>query len=134
MAFDVMIVEDNEDHAFLMRRFIARSSIDVSVTHETSAEDAIANIQSAARPPDLMMVDMSLPGMDGVDLLRYAKGREALRAVPIVIMTTSDSAEDRRRAMRAYANSYVSKPADSAAFESRLTALLHYWKDVHLHD
>ncbi|NNE42904.1 MAG: response regulator, partial [Gemmatimonadetes bacterium] len=80
--------------------------------------------------PDLVLLDLNLPGKDGREVLREAKGDPELRQIPIVVLTTSDAPPDIKEAYENYANSYMTKPVDFQQFHQLLRDLENYWFKV----
>ena len=79
------------------------------------------------RLPDLVLLDLNLPRMDGREVLAQIKGDPGLRTIPTVILTTSDSAADIANSYRLQANCYLSKPAQLDAFESLVRSINDFW-------
>jgi chemotaxis family two-component system response regulator Rcp1 len=77
--------------------------------------------------PDLVLLDLNLPRMDGREVLARIKGDPALRTIPTVILTTSDSAADIAHSYRLQANCYLSKPVQLDAFESLVRSINEFW-------
>lgn len=77
--------------------------------------------------PDLILLDLNLPGMDGRDLLRRIKADPHLRSIPVVVLTTSAAPTDIRAAYENHANCYLRKPADFDQFISLAKEVLHFW-------
>lgn len=84
----------------------------------------------AAPTPDLILLDLNLPRMDGREVLREAKSDERLRRIPIVVITTSNSEEDIARSYDLHANSYVTKPSDYEEFAEVIRLIEGYWLDA----
>jgi CheY-like chemotaxis protein len=77
--------------------------------------------------PDLIILDMCLPNMDGLEVLRTIKNDESLKQIPAIMLTTSEEAEDIQAAYVGGAGSYLIKPADFEKFDRMLDALCTYW-------
>ncbi len=77
--------------------------------------------------PDLILLDLNLPKLDGHELLGQLKADEDLRAIPVVILTTSQAEIDKDRAYHNHANSYLTKPVDADAFQEMIQDLKLYW-------
>ncbi len=77
--------------------------------------------------PHLMLLDLRLPRVDGLEVLKQVKSDELLRALPVVILTTSDAERDLVMAHEHHANSYVTKPVDFTQFSALLKDLGFYW-------
>jgi CheY-like chemotaxis protein len=101
------------------------------VVRVEDGEAALAYLTSGAvtSRPLLILLDLRLPKMDGIDLLRVVKATPALASIPVVVLTTSDNASDVSSAYRAHANSYLVKPSDFGRLDSMLKDLGDYWLD-----
>jgi len=101
----IALIEDNQDNRLLVRAIL--SEFYEIVEYETGFE-AIEGLKS--KSPDLILLDISLPGMDGVDVLNRLRSDERLRHVPIIALTAHAMAGDRTRYLAAGFNDYVAKP------------------------
>ncbi|MCB9598816.1 MAG: response regulator [Sandaracinus sp.] len=80
--------------------------------------------------PDLVLLDLNLPRMDGREVLTEVKRDLCLRTIPVVVLTTSEDERDVRAAYEAHANGYVAKPLDVVSFAEKLAQVVRYWLDV----
>jgi two-component system, response regulator len=105
-----------------------------------SGAEAFARVQdwatgtcgASCHLPDLILLDLKLPGTDGFEILRQLKGTPALRRTPVVILTSSREDEDRAMAYDLGANSYLVKPVSFAGFVSLVTSIDDYWLALNL--
>jgi two-component system, chemotaxis family, response regulator Rcp1 len=91
----------------------------------------MAFLRQVGRPgtprPDLILLDLNLPRMDGREVLARIKADDAIKAIPTVILTTSDAEADIANAYQLQANAYVTKPAQLEAFESLVKSINDFW-------
>ena len=119
-AVTVMVVEDFEDNRFMMRRLLEMSGY--RVVEAVNGQEAV---EVAARErPDLILMDLSLPLLDGLAATRRIREQPALRAVPIVAVSAHDTADFHADALAAGCNEYVTKPIDFDQLESLLSSLV----------
>ena len=133
--FTVLLVEDNADHAELTRRCLDKYRMDVRMVHLSNGEAALDYLHQRADyadpadapMPDVILLDLRLPGIDGLAVLEEVRATEALAMIPVIILTTSKAQQDMSGAYDRYANSYVLKPLDYERFSALMEDLLHYW-------
>jgi len=118
---DVLLVEDDPGDVLLTREAFADNKVrnKLHVVHD--GEQAMAFLRNEppyedAPRPDLVLLDLNLPRMDGREVLEEVKVDPELRSIPVVILTTSEAEEDIVRSYELHANAYVSKPVDFEQF------------------
>lgn len=130
----VLLVEDNPADAELSTEAIAESgqpaSLHVAATGEQAIERLSAGLEGTIPLPDLVLLDLNLPGLDGHRVLAWARAQPALRDLPIVILSSSAEASDVAGAYQAGASGYVQKPMSFDALREKLDTVLRYWRDV----
>ena len=134
----IMMVEDTEEHAVLMRRALERGRLKPRlfwITDGKAALDFLHNqgvyADGEANPrPDLILLDLKLPKVSGLEVLKHIKGDEKLREIPVVILTASDEGKDIIRSYQEGADSYftksvlfLNKGADPAAILDTVIAM-----------
>lgn len=131
----LLLVEDNADHAELVCRCLESHPIRHRVVHLTDGESTLAYLtrrppfeaEEEAPTPHLMLLDLRLPKVDGLAVLRAVKAAPDLRQIPVVVLTSSAADADVSRAYAAHANSYLVKPLDSDLLERMLGDVGRYW-------
>jgi CheY-like chemotaxis protein len=83
-----------------------------------------------ARKPDLVLLDLNLPRLDGREVLKEIKGDPTLRMIPVVVLTTSSDQSDVQASYQDHANSYITKPVDFEEFRRALRAIEDYWLSI----
>ena len=114
---NILLVEDTEEHAVLMRRALERGKLKPRlfwVTDGKAALDFLYNLgdyvdRQANPAPDLILLDLRLPKVSGLEVLKHIKGDEKLREIPVVILTASDEGKDIIRSYQEGADSYFTK-------------------------
>ena len=128
----ILLVDDNEVDQYLTRRAFAQSGFNVRLEcvddgdlcmQYVRKEPPFADLPS----PDLVLLDINMPRMSGMDVLREMKADENLRRIPIVALTTSQSDRDRQEMYDLRVNSYIIKPVDFNAFVRIVKSLCEYW-------
>lgn len=114
MKSRILVVDDNEDHRFLTSRAITSARKDVRVDLAEDGESALRRAEASL--PDLVLLDVKMPGMDGFEVLRRFREGAATRRLRIVLFSSSESDADRRRGESLGATAYVTKPLDATLF------------------
>jgi two-component system cell cycle response regulator DivK len=116
----VMVVEDFEDNRFMMRRLLEMSGY--RVVEAVNGEQAVELAQSER--PHLILMDLSLPILDGLAATRRIRQHEELRRVPIIAVSAHDTSDFHADALAAGCNDYVTKPIDFEQLETLLSRLM----------
>jgi CheY-like chemotaxis protein len=116
----ILIVEDNEMNRDMLSRRLARRGYEVALAVDGEAGIAAA----AAGRPDLILMDMSLPGIDGWAATRQLKAREATRAIPIIGLSAHAMTGDRDKALAAGCDDYDTKPVELPRLIGKIEALI----------
>ena len=128
----IILVEDNESDAEVARRAIERTTKDrrfIVIDDGATAAEVLLRDRSQATDPEpcLVMVDINLPGLDGIEPLTRIRRHPRLCNVSVVIISSSVEESDIRRAYGRGANSYVTKPVDNRALQSLYASVANYW-------
>jgi CheY-like chemotaxis protein len=116
----LLIVEDNEMNRDMLSRRLAKRGYDVAIA--VDGEQGLAMARSA--PPALILMDMSLPGLDGWEATRQLKSLPETRGVPVIALTAHAMAGDREKAIAAGCDDFDTKPVDLARLLEKIEALL----------
>ncbi len=131
----ILLVEDDRDHAELILRAFEDHRVANKVYHVLDGEAALnylvrkgeyASPEKSPRP-HLVLLDLRLPKIDGLEVLKRIRGCEGLAKLPVVVLTTSAAETDVARAYEHHANSYVVKPVDFEKFNQLMDDLGFYW-------
>jgi len=128
-ALSILLVEDNPRDAELTLRAFAKSNLanNILVAHDGVEALEIVYGRTGAERPRVILLDLKLPKLDGLEVLRQLKSDERTRAIPVVIVTSSNQDPDIKTAYDLGANSYVVKPVDFEAFMKIMSQLGFYW-------
>jgi CheY-like chemotaxis protein len=131
----ILLVEDNPGDVDLTREVLDASGRDVDLH---VAEDGVLALEclehrtdrAANYTPDLILLDLNLPRLDGRKVLAHIKGTERLKAVPVVILTSSDAEDDVLESYQLGANSYVMKPTNLKTYRSTVQGVETFWSRI----
>ena len=115
----ILLVEDNEMNRDMLARRLTRHGY-----HVVEARDGLQALESVRENVDLVLLDMSLPELDGWEVVRRLKADETTRGIPVVALTAHVMAGDREKALAAGCDEYETKPVDFARLAAKLDALL----------
>jgi CheY-like chemotaxis protein len=123
----ILLVEDDPDHAELVRRGLAgQRAVDLTVCGD--AEAALDHLRGGTgSTPHLILLDLRLPKMNGLQLLRELKAAPGLSGIPCVVLTTSEAEIDISRAQELNVSSYLVKPADHERLAALMADVERYW-------
>ncbi|GAA3909243.1 hypothetical protein GCM10022228_19870 [Halomonas cibimaris] len=121
MAQAKVLVVDDEPNILLSLEFLIQQA-GFTVTTAGDGESALEHVDTA--PPDLVLLDISLPGISGFDVLERLRGNDATRALPIIMLTAHGREVEREKGMALGADDYITKPFSTRALVDKVSALL----------
>jgi CheY-like chemotaxis protein len=118
---EILLVEDDPGDILMTKEALEESKLLHTLTVLDNGEEAIRYLQNEppydqSPRPDLVLLDLNLPRLDGREVLSIVKANPSLRQIPFVVLTTSDAEDDVSRSYDLHANAYVTKPVDFEAF------------------
>jgi CheY-like chemotaxis protein len=123
----VWLVDDDPDHVLIITRAIRSVDARITVHALPDGSEALDALRDADQPPDLILLDISMPGLTGFDVLSSVKQDERLRLIPVVMLTSSDLDDDIARAYQLGASGYISKTSYLHDLRAVLGNTLLYW-------
>ena len=124
----VLLVEPNEIEENRARQAITQSGVACTVWVARDGVEACNRLFDKSESlPDIVLLELNLPKLDGFEVLRQIRANERTRRIPVIVLTQSGEVADVDRCFDLYANSYVQKDKDLEIFETRLRLLLYYW-------
>lgn len=125
----VVVAEDNDDHALLIEMALRNAStIPVEIARARNGDEAVEVI--TREKPDLILLDLRMPGRDGHEVLEVVKRDPALRGIPVAVLTSSDRDADIEASYGLGGNHFLTKPDNPVELENRLRALLNNVGDM----
>ena len=129
--YDILLVEDDAADAMLIEEALAQRGATRTVSQ---VDDGIAALEylrdPARRTPDLIVLDLNMPRMNGRELLAVLKNDEDFKAIPIVVLTTSGAPDDVSAAYRGHSNAYITKPVNLDDFIAAVQSIDAFFLDT----
>jgi CheY-like chemotaxis protein len=130
----VLLVEDSEPDVVLTAEAFEDSRIAVDLVVAKDGPAALSLLDQATRgerpTPDLILLDLNLPKIDGLEILEQVKTHPHLKVIPVIVMTSSKSPADKRGAYERHANSFITKPLDPEEFLAIVRGIEDYWVTI----
>ena len=129
---EILLVEDNPGDILLTKRALAKSRMLNNITSARSGDEAMAilshdSARPSAKTPDLILLDLNLPKISGLDVLKNVKSHEKLRRIPVIIFSSSQAEADVVRSYDFHANSYIMKPVSLEAYAQVVASIEQFW-------
>ena len=124
----IMLVEDDQVDTMTVRRALKELHVTNPLQHVENGEEALSFLRNPANPqPCLILLDLNMPIMGGIEFLQIAKKDEALKSIPVVVLTTSEEQEDKVESFQLGVAGYMRKPVDYPHFVEMIRAIDAYW-------
>ncbi|HEX5478645.1 MAG TPA: response regulator [Dehalococcoidia bacterium] len=127
----ILLVEDNPDDVLITQRALAKSRVANELHVVRDGQEALEFLfapgDDAVTRPDLILLDLNLPRVNGIEVLEQIRQSEDLAVIPVIMLTASDREEDIARSYRLGSNTYIQKPVEFAKFLHALEVLGQYW-------
>ena len=132
---NILLVEDNEQDAFLVKEALEDQEILKEMSHVQNGEEALKYLKKEAPYensilPDLILMDINMPVMNGIEALKQIKSLENLKQIPVLMLTTSSRKEDILKAYKEQTSSYIVKPEDIYELEHIASTIKNYWSNT----
>ncbi len=129
MTQSILFVEDDATDRMFLKLSLDDSDLDVDATYCEDGNKALEFLRTH-KAPDLIVTDLSMPGMDGVELTQTLKSDDALSGIPVLMLSTSNNKSDVRRFYGKAGNAYIRKPDSPEGYERVLNEISHFWFTV----
>lgn len=134
----LLLIEDSDEDVAATARGLSHDGLQIVIHRCTTGDQALDYLYrrgpyaapAAAPRPNLILLDLNLPGTDGRALLAVVKDDEELASIPVIVLTTSNNPKDIATCYRRGANSYQIKPVDYGRFKQALQTMISYWFQV----
>lgn len=131
----ILLVEDNEGDIVLTEQALKKAHMATEFNVARDGDQALKYLRKTgefqdAETPDLIFLDINLPGINGMEVLKEIKKDQILKTIPVVMLTTSESGEDIIESYRNYANCYIVKPVDFKKFMDVVQKIKDFWISI----
>ncbi len=135
LAFEVLLIEDDMGDVELTEAALAKSKLKINLNVVNDGEEAIAYLRQEGQytdavRPNLIVLDLNLPGLSGLEILSAIKSEQHLKTIPVVILTTSDASTDISKSYELGVNCYVTKPIGLKEFVKIVNSIEDFWFTV----
>jgi two-component system response regulator len=126
----ILLVEDNPDDEALALVAFGKLGMARCVSVARDGQEALDHLARTEELPSLVLLDLKLPRLDGLEVLRRMRAQARMRSVPVVVLTTSCEPSDIEQAILLGANSYVRKRIDFGDFQDAISRIAFYWMNL----
>ena len=130
----VLLVEDNKDHVNILRLVLGKVHSGIDLLHAPDGETVIESlgVKSASRLPDIILMDLNLPKVSGLELLKFIRRESHLKHIPVLMLSSSNRPEDVHDAYWHGANTFLNKAIIFDDFETTARRIIEYWAAIAL--
>jgi CheY-like chemotaxis protein len=134
-ALQILLVEDNPGDAILVREALRENKSEHMLDVVPDGAAALEYLQqrppySTAPKPDLVLLDLNLPKFNGFEVLQWIKSRDLWKHLPVLMLTSSNAAEDIAKSYGMYANCFINKPLEFGSFVDTLKSVERFWTET----
>ena len=132
---NILLIDDDEDDAYIVRRGLRHLPFDYHlevISDAAAALDCLKKCQSAEELPDLILLDLQMPGMNGYDFLEAIRKDDDLSEIRVVVLTGMDNDDALLKSYESGATSYLAKPQNKFEFQSFIASATEWWADTSL--
>ncbi|APU69489.1 MAG: response regulator [Bacteroidota bacterium] len=127
VKLNILLIEDDFIEVMKLKRAISSLSLNHNLLEAKNGEEALEVLQNTANLPDIILLDLHMPKMNGIEFLEILKADEQLRQIPAIILTTSSNRKDLLECYRTGIAGYVIKPLKYDDYVEKIGAVLKYW-------
>ena len=124
---EILLVEDDDVDALTVRRALKEIHVTNPMRRVTNGEEALEYLRGTTSLPGIILLDINMPRMNGIEFLRIVKQEEPIRRIPVIVLTTSREDQDRLASFDLQAAGYMLKPVDYLQFVDVMRAIQAYW-------
>ncbi|MFI1773294.1 response regulator [Thalassobellus citreus] len=126
-ALNILLIEDDMIEIMKFNRTISSLKLNHKIIEANNGEDALAILEKKEELPDIILLDLNMPKIDGIEFLKILKADKALKFIPTIVLTTSNNQKDLLECYEIGIAGYVLKPLKYEDYVSKIEKLLAYW-------
>ena len=124
---NILLIEDNIIEVMKMDRTISLLNLKHKITKATTADEAFEILKQSERFPDIILLDLNMPKINGIEFLSTLKSNDTLKHIPTIILTTSDNENDLNKCYKIGISGYILKPLKYEDYVKKIEIVLSYW-------
>ena len=128
----ILLVEDNLIEIMKMKRTISLLELDHQLYEAKNGEEALQHLENRDQMPDIILLDLNMPKINGIEFLKILKADEDLKHIPTVILTTSSNQKDLLECYKTGMSGYILKPLKYENYVKKIESVLNYWSENEL--
>ncbi len=126
-SLKILLVEDNLIEIMKMKRTISLLDLEHTIQEANNGEEALKFLESTSKLPDIILLDLNMPKISGIEFLKITKQNDDLKHIPVIILTTSSNQKDLIECYRTGMSGYVLKPLKYEDYVKKMETVLAYW-------
>lgn len=126
-ALNILLIEDDTIEVMKFNRTVSSLKLDHKIIEANNGEDALVKLRSGDYVPHIILLDLNMPKMNGIEFLRILKGDETINHIPIIVLTTSNNKKDLLSCFKIGISGYISKPLKYDDYVTKISTTLEYW-------
>ena len=124
---NILLIEDDAIETMKIHRVVSKLPASYNITEAKNGEEALSILNSESVFPDIILLDLNMPLMNGIEFLKILKNHSTIKYLPTIVLTTSENRSDLLECYSLGIAGYVVKPLSYNEYESRIVKLLNYW-------
>ena len=126
-TLNILLIEDDMIEVMKLKRATSSLNLNHNITEANNGEDALETLENKDRLPDIILLDLNMPKINGIEFLKILKADERLKYIPTIILTTSNNQRDLLACFEIGIAGYILKPLKYEDYVSKIEKLLAYW-------
>ncbi|HBT10585.1 MULTISPECIES: response regulator [Leeuwenhoekiella] len=126
-VLSILLIEDDRIEVMKLKRVLSKEALNHKLIEAKNGEEALTLLRDKSILPDLILLDLNMPKIDGIEFLKILKADETLKYIPTVVLTTSSNHNDVKQCYEIGIAGYVLKPLKYEDYVTKLSGLLNYW-------